>query len=63
MLKHFPELDSVVRFEGEHTLVDLVDRLLSSGDWRETPGLAFLKDGQVAESEPRPLVQDLDSLP
>jgi anaerobic magnesium-protoporphyrin IX monomethyl ester cyclase len=62
-LKHFPELDSVVRFEGEHTLVDLVDRLLSNRDWRETPGLAFLKDGQVAESEPRALVQDLDSLP
>jgi anaerobic magnesium-protoporphyrin IX monomethyl ester cyclase len=63
VLKHFPELDSVVRFEGEDTLVDLVDRLLSKRDWRETPGLAFLKDGQVAESEPRALVEDLDSLP
>ena len=63
VLKHFPELDSVVRFEGEDTLVDLVDRLLSSRDWRETPGLAFLKDGQMAESEPRSLVEDLDSLP
>ncbi|HKD07822.1 MAG TPA: radical SAM protein [Bryobacteraceae bacterium] len=62
-LKHFPELDSVVRYEGEHTLVDLVDRLLSDRDWRETPGLAFLDGGCVKESEPRPLVQDLDSLP
>jgi anaerobic magnesium-protoporphyrin IX monomethyl ester cyclase len=63
VLKHFPELDSVVRFEGEDTIVDLVDRLLSNRDWRETPGLAFLKDGQIAESEPRALVEDLDSLP
>jgi len=63
VLKHFPELDSVVRFEGEDTLVDLVDRVLTNRDWRETPGLAFLKDGQIAESEPRALVQDLDSLP
>jgi radical SAM superfamily enzyme YgiQ (UPF0313 family) len=63
VLKHFPELDSVVRFEGEETLVDLVDRLLSNRDWRETPGLAFLKDGQIAESQPRALVEDLDSLP
>jgi radical SAM superfamily enzyme YgiQ (UPF0313 family) len=63
VLKHFPELDSVVRYEGEHTLVDLVDRLLSNRDWRQTPGLAFLNGDQVAESEPRPLVQDLDSLP
>jgi radical SAM superfamily enzyme YgiQ (UPF0313 family) len=63
VLKHFPELDSVVRYEGEHTLVDLVERLLSKRHWRETPGLAFLNNGQVTESEPRPLVQDLDSLP
>ncbi len=63
VLKHFPELDSVVRYEGEHTLVDLVDRLLSNRDWRQTPGLAFLNDGQVVESEPRSLVQDLDALP
>jgi radical SAM superfamily enzyme YgiQ (UPF0313 family) len=63
VLRHFPELDSVVRYEGEHTLVDLVDRLLSSRDWRQTPGLAFLNGDQVAESEPRPLVEDLDSLP
>ena len=63
VLRHFPELDSVVRYEGEHTLVDLVDRLLSNTDWRQTPGLAFLDGDQIAESEPRPLVQDLDSLP
>ncbi len=63
VLKHFPELDSVVRYEGEETIVDLVDRLLSNRDWRETPGLAFLNGGQVTESEPRHLVQDLDSLP
>jgi radical SAM superfamily enzyme YgiQ (UPF0313 family) len=63
VLRNFPELDSVVRYEGEHTLVDLVDRLLSNSDWRQTPGLAFLNGDQVAESEPRPLVQDLDSLP
>jgi len=63
VLKHFPELDSVVRYEGEHTIVDLVDCLLNKRDWRQTPGLAFLNNGQVAESEPRHLVQDLDSLP
>jgi radical SAM superfamily enzyme YgiQ (UPF0313 family) len=63
VLKHFPEVDSVVRFEGEETLVDLVERLLSNRDWRETPGLAFLKDSQIAESAPRALVEDLDSLP
>jgi anaerobic magnesium-protoporphyrin IX monomethyl ester cyclase len=63
VLKHFPELDSVVRYEGEHTLIELVERLLNKREWRDTPGLAFLNDGQIVESEPRPLVQDLDSLP
>ncbi len=63
VLGQFPELDSVVRYEGELTLVDLVDRLASGHDWHDTPGLAYLRDGQVIESSPRALVHDLDALP
>jgi anaerobic magnesium-protoporphyrin IX monomethyl ester cyclase len=63
VLELFPELDSVVRYEGEMTLVDLVDRLSAGDDWRETPGIAYLNGGQVAASPERALVQDLDSLP
>ena len=59
----FPELDSVVRYEGELTLVDLVDRLASGDDWQETPGIAYLRSGQVVESSPRALIHDLDALP
>ena len=62
-LRLFPELDSVVRYEGELTLVDLVDRLASGDDWHQTPGIAYLRDGQVIESAPRALIHDLDSLP
>jgi anaerobic magnesium-protoporphyrin IX monomethyl ester cyclase len=62
-LTHFPELDSVVRYEGEETLVDLVERLSIGKDWRETPGIAYLRAGEVVETKPRALVQDLDSLP
>jgi radical SAM superfamily enzyme YgiQ (UPF0313 family) len=62
-LINFPELDSVVRYEGEETLVDLLDRLTAGKDWRETPGIAYLRDGEVVETTARPLVQDLDSLP
>jgi radical SAM superfamily enzyme YgiQ (UPF0313 family) len=60
---HFPELDSVVRYEGELTLADLVERFSTGEDWRDVPGLAYLREGEVVETEPRPLVQDLDSLP
>jgi anaerobic magnesium-protoporphyrin IX monomethyl ester cyclase len=62
-LRAFPELDSIVRYEGELTLVDLVGRIGAGEEWRATPGIAYLESGAVRESEPRALVQDLDSLP
>ena len=61
-----PELDSVARYEGEATLVDLVEHLATGRDWHEVPGLAFFGAGEdraMAESPPRELVQDLDTLP
>jgi anaerobic magnesium-protoporphyrin IX monomethyl ester cyclase len=63
ILQNFPELDSVVRYEGELTLPDLVERLSTGNDWRQTSGIAYLCDGQVVVTEPRALVHDLDSLP
>lgn len=63
VLANFPELDSVVRYEGEETLVELVERLSTAGDWRETHGIAYLQAGEVVETKARPLVPDLDSLP
>ncbi len=62
-LEIIPELDSVVRFEGEATLVDLVDALGTGEDWRDIPGLAYVRDGQVVATPARPLVEDLDQLP
>jgi anaerobic magnesium-protoporphyrin IX monomethyl ester cyclase len=63
VLANFPELDSVARFEGEMTLLELVERLGACEEWRDVAGLAFLQDGRVAESAPRPLISDLDELP
>jgi anaerobic magnesium-protoporphyrin IX monomethyl ester cyclase len=63
VLALFPELDSVARYEGEQTLIELTDRLANGLDWHDVPGLAYLRDGQVAESQARSLVQDLDCLP
>ncbi len=63
VLANFPELDSVVRYEGEETLVELVERLRAGMDWRETHGIAYLDDGRVADTPARALVNDLDSLP
>ena len=45
------------------TLLDLVERLIRGKEWRETRGIAYLRAGHILETEPRPLDQDLDSLP
>ena len=58
-----PELDSVVRFEGETTLLELVDAIGRSSDWRSIPGMAFRRDGDVIATPARPLLEDLDLLP
>jgi anaerobic magnesium-protoporphyrin IX monomethyl ester cyclase len=63
VLAQMPELDSVALYEGEYTLVDLVDHLAAGADWRQVPGLAFMREGKLVESQPRALVHDLDSLP
>jgi anaerobic magnesium-protoporphyrin IX monomethyl ester cyclase len=62
-LELIPELDSVVRFEGEATLVALVDTVEAGGDWRALLGVAYLSAGQAVANDLRPLVRDLDDLP
>jgi radical SAM superfamily enzyme YgiQ (UPF0313 family) len=62
-LELIPELDSVVRFEGEATLVELVDTIEADGDWRFLLGIAFKSGGEVMANALRPLVRDLDDLP
>lgn len=59
-----PALDSVVRFEGEGTLLALADRLGTGGDWRAEPGLSWRgADGHPVDNPLRHLVHDLDELP
>src|SRR5690242_6625019 len=40
-LELVPELDSIVRFEGETTLLELVEAVVAGNDWREIHGLAY----------------------
>ena len=63
LLHHAPALDSVVRGEGEYTLLELVQKLDSPGAWGEILGLSFRRDGRVVDNPARPLIPDLDSLP
>lgn len=44
LLEAIPELDSIVRFEGEETLAELVSQLDNPAAWRQTPGIAWLDE-------------------
>lgn len=62
-LKHFPSVDVVVRDEGEHTLCELVSRLMRGEPWLDLPGITFRSDGRILRNNEAPVLGDLDELP
>ena len=58
-----PQLDSVVRFEGELTLLELCDLIGLGREWREVEGIAHVDRGEVVLTPMRALLPDLDELP
>lgn len=63
LLKVCPDIDFLVRGEGEVTASDVLGRISRGEDWHDTPGVAYMKDGMPVINAPPPLIQDLDSLP
>lgn len=64
VLNRTPGLDSIVRFDGEMTLVKLLNCLSRGVDWRTLPGIAFRTNAsEVTVSSLAPVVEDLDILP
>ena len=62
-LRLVPEIDTVVRFEGEMTLLELADVIGTGRDWRGIQGIAYRQGGEVVTTPMRALVEDLDRLP
>ncbi len=62
-LELLPEVDSIVRFEGELTLPELVRSVDAGVDWRSLDGIAYRTPEGVRANELRHLVLDLDDLP
>lgn len=65
-LRHIPELDLVVRGEGEVTMRELCAALEDRKNLKaaeELPGLSFRRNGRVQSNPPRAPIPDLDSLP
>ena len=63
LLRDAPQLDSIVRGEGELTLLELMRALDAPGAWPHILGLSYRHAGAVGNNPPRPLIADLDSLP
>jgi radical SAM superfamily enzyme YgiQ (UPF0313 family) len=63
LLHAIPELDSVVRFEGEDTLLELTERLAAGAPWDDVAGVAFRRADGVVLAAGRPGRADLDTLP
>jgi len=63
LLGFIPELDSVVLFEGEHTLTQLVDALGKKEDWHDLPGLAVRGPEGLRANPLVPLEADIDCFP
>ena len=56
-------IDFVVLGEPEHTFCEVVSMLKKGIDPETVKGIAFLKKGEVVSTEPRPVIENLDSLP
>lgn len=63
-LQNIPEIDIVVRGEGEYTFLDLVRTINKKGDLRGVKGISFRsKKGEIIRNQNREPIQDLDALP
>ena len=60
-----PNVDFVVIGEPESTILELADILETESPEKlaEVKGIAYNKDGKTVKTPPRPLIEDLDSLP
>lgn len=61
-LHAFPELDLIVRGEGEATICELAEQAADGHDWHKVRGLAYRDRGEIITTESRPLL-DVDTLP
>jgi len=61
-LTKFP-IDIIVRFEGEETIVELVDVIINKRELSAVEGIAYRKGGAINKTPLRNMIEDLDRLP
>jgi len=63
LLANIPDVDVVIRHEGELTVSDLADALERNRSLREVKSISFREKGNVISTPIRERIDDLDSLP
>jgi radical SAM superfamily enzyme YgiQ (UPF0313 family) len=63
LFKIIPDFDSIVRFEGEYTILDLVKCIYSGKEWRKITGIVYKDKNKIVANPLRPLENDLDKFP
>jgi radical SAM superfamily enzyme YgiQ (UPF0313 family) len=56
-------IDAVVTGEGEFTVLETIERLQEGRGFEGVRGLIWRDGGKIIKNPPRPLIEDLDSLP
>lgn len=62
-LENYPEIDFIIRGEGELTLNHLLKNLMEGKSLLKVEGLSFRHNGNAVHNPGRPLIQNLDDLP
>ena len=62
-LQECPDLDIVVRKEGENTLLELVQRMEAGKPFTDVLGTTCRKDKEIIRNPDRPYIENLDELP
>jgi radical SAM superfamily enzyme YgiQ (UPF0313 family) len=63
ILRKYPQVDMIVRGEGEQTCLDLVDNLRKNKSVRDVSGITFRHNDKIVSNPDRSLIKDIDSLP
>jgi anaerobic magnesium-protoporphyrin IX monomethyl ester cyclase len=62
-LEAYPEIDVIVRGEGEQTLTELLKNVKNKSSFPKIKGISFRHYGKILHNPQRPLIEDLNELP
>lgn len=62
-LEEYPEIDVIVRGEGEETFFELVKKAKERDSLAQVKGISFRHGGRIVHNPPRPLIANLNDLP